>query len=69
MPTFEPNEYFWKNHWDGKEEKWITFANACREILGEHLNLPLSDEKMEQKFLYKQAIKAAKEAKTKDKKP
>ena len=20
MPVFEPNEYFWKNHWDGKEE-------------------------------------------------
>ena len=22
MPVFEPNDYFWKNHWDGKEEKW-----------------------------------------------
>lgn len=22
MPVFEPNEYFWQHHWDGKEEKW-----------------------------------------------
>ena len=22
LPIFRPNEYFWKNHWDGKEEKW-----------------------------------------------
>jgi hypothetical protein len=28
MPVFEPNEYFWKNHWDGQEEKWRVFAKA-----------------------------------------
>lgn len=22
MPVFEPNEFFWDNNWDGKEEKW-----------------------------------------------
>lgn len=23
LPVFEPNDYFWKNHWqEGKEEKW-----------------------------------------------
>lgn len=30
MPVFAPNEYFWKNHWDGKEEKWDAFARAVR---------------------------------------
>ena len=32
MPVFAPNEYFWKNHWDGKneEDKWKVFANAVR---------------------------------------
>jgi len=22
LPVFEPNDYFWQHHWDGKEEKW-----------------------------------------------
>ena len=30
MPVFEPNEYFWKHHWDGKEDKWVAFARAVR---------------------------------------
>ena len=30
MPVFEPNEYFWANHWDGKEEKWQAYARAVR---------------------------------------
>jgi len=33
MPVFEPNDYFWKNHWDGKEEKWVAYARAVREII------------------------------------
>jgi hypothetical protein len=28
MPVFRPNEYFWKHHWDGKEEKWVAYARA-----------------------------------------
>lgn len=28
MPVFEPNEYFWNNHWDGKEDKWVAYARA-----------------------------------------
>ena len=28
LPVFEPNEYFWKHHWDGKEERWITYARV-----------------------------------------
>lgn len=30
MPVFKPNEYFWKHHWDGKEDKWVAFARAVR---------------------------------------
>jgi hypothetical protein len=31
MPVFEPNDYFWANHWqEGKEEKWEAFARAVR---------------------------------------
>jgi len=33
MPVFKPNEFFWKNHWDGKEEKWVAYARAMRQIL------------------------------------
>jgi len=28
MPIFAPNEFFWKNHWDGKEEKWAVYARV-----------------------------------------
>ncbi len=28
LPVFTPNEYFWEHHWDGKEEKWKTFARV-----------------------------------------
>jgi len=33
MPVFEPNEYFWANHWDGKEEKWQAYARAVRQVM------------------------------------
>lgn len=60
LPVFEPNDYFWKNYWqEGKEEKWEAFARANREILSEHLGIGLSDSKMEDKFVYKNELKAA----------
>jgi hypothetical protein len=30
MPVFRPNDFFWKHHWDGKEEKWQAYARAVR---------------------------------------
>lgn len=33
LPVFEPNEYFWKNHWDGKEEKYALYARVMRQIM------------------------------------
>jgi hypothetical protein len=35
MPVFEPNEYFWKNHWDGKEEKWRVYARVVQQLIAE----------------------------------
>ena len=43
MPVFRPNEYFWKNHWDGKEDKWITYARAVRAVMAEHSGMEVSD--------------------------
>ena len=37
LPVFEPNEYFWKNHWlEGKEENWEAFARVTRDIIAKH---------------------------------
>jgi hypothetical protein len=34
LPVFEPNDYFWKHHWqEGKEEKWEAFARVVRQIM------------------------------------
>jgi hypothetical protein len=31
LPNFEPNDYFWKHHWqEDKEEKWEAFARVAR---------------------------------------
>jgi hypothetical protein len=35
LPVFEPNDYFWNHHWDGKEEKWLTYANVIRQIIAD----------------------------------
>lgn len=34
MPVFEPNDYFWNNHWDeSKEERWEAFARVVRKLM------------------------------------
>jgi uncharacterized protein YjcR len=43
MPVFEPNEYFWKHHWDGKQDKVVVYANALQKIMAEELGIPTSD--------------------------
>lgn len=35
-PVFEPNEYFWKNHWEPnqeKETKIATYTRVIREVM------------------------------------
>lgn len=42
MPVFKPNDFFWENHWDGKEEKWIAYARAMQKIVADELGVPTS---------------------------
>lgn len=35
LPVFEPNEYFWKHHWDGKEEKWVAYGRVIQTLIAE----------------------------------
>ena len=56
MPVFAPNEYFWKNHWDGKLEKWKVLAKAVREAMAEAGGYQLSDSSMDDKLEYKNLI-------------
>jgi hypothetical protein len=44
LPKFEPNEFFWKNHWkENEEEKWQAYARAIREIIAEQGGFELFD--------------------------
>ena len=68
MPDFEPNEYFWKHHWnEGKEEKWEAFARAVRDTISEYSGLKKSDLQMEDKFAYMKALKELPSATNKEK--
>ena len=56
LPVFRPNEYFWKHHQKEGEEKWATYMRVIRQIMSDASGLPLSDEKMEEKFDYKKIL-------------
>ena len=58
LPVFAPNEYFWKHHWDGKDEKekWKVFANAVREEMAKAGGFQLSDSTMDTKMEYKNLV-------------
>jgi len=58
LPVFEPNDYFWKNHWqEGKEEKWEAFARVTRDIIAKHGGYGLSECTMEDKFDFVKLLK------------
>ena len=60
LPVFDPNDYFWQNHWqNGKEEKWEAYARAVREIISVTGDFGLSQSKMEDKMEYKSLIKSS----------
>ena len=65
LPVFAPNDYFWENHWDGKEDKWKTYANVVRQIIAEVGNLELHNATMEDKMELKKWLKQEKYNKTK----
>ena len=54
-PTFVPNEYFWRNHWDQKsgEERWEAYARVMREVIAYGHDFTVSDLSMEDKLYYK----------------
>jgi 1-acyl-sn-glycerol-3-phosphate acyltransferase len=67
MPVFEPNEFFWKTHWQqGKEEKWECYARCMQKVLSENSKLVCSNASVEQKLEYKHLIRGTKR-KTADK--
>lgn len=57
MPVFEPNEYFWKTHWDGQEEKWVAYARAMQHIMAEAGGFEVSESRMEDMLEYKNILK------------
>lgn len=39
MPIFQPNDYFWQNHWkEGTEQKWEAYAKVVRRIIADQGN-------------------------------
>ena len=65
MPVFEPNDYFWQNHWDQKEEKWVAYARAVQTIIAEQKGAKVSQSWMEDKLEYKKLLRPKKEKKEK----
>lgn len=66
LPVFEPNEYFWKNHWqEGKEEKWECYARVMRQIMAEVGGLKTSELQAEDKVAYKDIVRGKKPAQKK----
>lgn len=61
-PVFQPNEFFWKNHWDEKsgEQKWEAYARVIREIIAKSHGFELAEISMEHKFTYKDIAKGKK---------
>jgi len=58
MPVFEPNEYFWKHHWDGKEDKWKTYARVMQKLIAKQSGLKTSDSWVTDKLAYKKLVRA-----------
>ena len=68
MPTFTPNDYFWKHHWDSsKEEKWEAYARAVREIMCDYGGLKVSEHDIRDKINYENLV--AKRIKRGEEKP
>lgn len=44
-PVFEPNDYFFKHHWDPSsgEEKWEAYARVVRNLMAKSFDFKLTD--------------------------
>lgn len=65
MPVFKPNEFFWKNHWDGVEPKWVAYARCVREAMATTGDFKLHNTQLEDKVLFKNLIRGKKTAQKK----
>ena len=63
LPVFAPNDYFWENHWNGKDEKWKVYANAVRSVIADFGGLQLHSATMEDKMELKKWLKHDKSTK------
>ena len=59
LPVFQPNEYFWKNYWDGKEEKWVAYARAVSSLMCQAGGFKMSSNKIEDKLEYKKVVRGS----------
>jgi hypothetical protein len=56
LPIFEPNQHFKDQCEKEGKEPWIEYSEAVRTVISKAINLPLSDQKMEDKLSYKNLI-------------
>jgi len=62
-PVFEPNQFFWDNHWNESsgEQKWEAYSRVVREdIMAKSFNFRLFDIYLESKFEFKDILKGKK---------
>ncbi len=57
LPVFTPNDYFWKHHWDGKEEKWEVFARTMQHIIADLGHFEFSESSNDDKVEYKRLVR------------
>ena len=60
FPVFEPNEYFWKKHWEpvkDKEDKATTFARCVRAVMIKYGGFLDAPHKSESLFEYRKAYR------------
>ncbi len=65
MPLFQPNDYFYTHHVKEGEEKWVAYMRVIRQIMGESLGFKLSEQRLEDKFEYKERLYPNKGSKNK----
>ena len=57
FPVFKPNDYFWKHHWDGKEEKGKLYMNTIRKIMMKYGGFKDTHMTAEDRFEYLKAYR------------
>ena len=70
FPVFEPNEYFWKHHWEpnqDKEKKVDTYTRVIREIMLKNSSLKDGAQwKAEDRFQFMKEYQGLKDGELKE---